>query len=70
MDGLQRLRSKRGHEEVTFADVADHLADFVERRPDARATIDQLAGFLAGVEDVDHEHDGPTPTVDTSTPVG
>lgn len=56
-NGVQRLRDKRGDQEVTFADVADHFEDFAQRRPEARKTIDELASFLAGVEDVDHEHE-------------
>ena len=61
--GVDRLRAKRGHEQVTFDDVADHLEDFVRRRPEARATIEAFAAFLAGVEDVDHEHEGHGPTL-------
>jgi hypothetical protein len=61
MDGVERLRLKRGHEQVTFDDVADHFEDFVQRRPQARRAIEEFAAFLAGVEDVDHEHNhGPT----------
>lgn len=48
---------------MTFADVADHFEDYVLRRPEARDTIDDLASFLAGVEDVDHEHDDEGPAV-------
>jgi hypothetical protein len=62
-DGVRRLRDKRGDQEVTFADVADHFEDYVLRRPEARDTIDDLASFLAGVEDVDHEHDDEGPAV-------
>jgi hypothetical protein len=63
-EGVQGLRSKRGHEQVTFDDVADHLEDFVRRHPHARATVDELAAFLARVEDVDHEHEGNGPALD------
>ena len=64
LDGVERLRAKRGHELVTFDDVADHFEDFVQRRPEARATIAAFAVFLAGVEDVDHEHEGHGPTLE------
>jgi len=64
LDGVERLRAKRGHELVTFDDVADHFEDFVQRRPEARATIEAFAVFLAGVEDVDHEHEGHGPTLE------
>jgi len=55
-NGIDTLRAKRGEEQVTFDDVADHLVDFAERHPDAANTVDALARFLAGVEDVDHDH--------------
>jgi hypothetical protein len=63
MEGVQRLRDKRCEDEVTFNDVADHVDDFVRRDPAARTTLDRFAGFLAGVEDVDHEHEGQGPTL-------
>ena len=63
MEGLRRLRDKRGEDEVTFNDVADHVEDFVRRDPGARDTLDRFAGFLARVEDVDHEHEGEGPTL-------
>jgi hypothetical protein len=65
-DGVQQLRDKRGDEEVTFGDVADHFEDFGKRHPDARATIDRLAAFLARVEDIHHEHEGEGPALDRS----
>jgi hypothetical protein len=55
--GIDRLRARRGDEEVTFDNIADHLVDFAERHPEAAATVDRLAAFLAGVEDVSHDHD-------------
>jgi hypothetical protein len=63
MDGVQRLREQRGEEKVSFNDVADHVEDFVNRNADSGETLDRFAGFLAGVEDVDHEHEGTGPTV-------
>jgi len=64
MDGVRRLREERGEEEVTFDDVADHLEDFARRDPGSREVVDRLAGFLARVEDVDHQHDGIGPTLE------
>ena len=63
-NGVERLRSKRGDQEVTFADVADHLEDFVNRHPDSRQTVEKLASFIAEVEDVDHQHREEGPTLD------
>ncbi len=56
-DGVARLRDKRGDEQVTFGDVADHLADYGRRNPGQAEMIDDLAAFLAEVEDVAHGHD-------------
>ena len=55
-DGVELLRDKRGDQQVTFADVCDHLVDFRRRSPEHAAAVDELARFLARVEDVDHEH--------------
>ena len=63
MHGLRRLRDERGDEQVSFNDVADHIEDFVNRRADSRDALDGFAAFLAGVEDVDHEHEGEGPTL-------
>ena len=63
MDGLRRLRDQRGEEKVSFNDVADHVEDFVSRNADSRETLDRFAGFLAGIEEVDHEHEGTGRTV-------
>jgi hypothetical protein len=57
-DGVRTLRERRGREEVTFDDVADHLEDHVRRWPDDADAIERLARFLARVEDVPHDHDG------------
>jgi hypothetical protein len=51
--GIARLRSQRGGEKVSFDDVADHL----ERHPESRSVVEDLAGFLARVETIDHDHD-------------
>jgi hypothetical protein len=64
MQGVRRLRDERGGEEVTFADVADHLEDYLRHHPEDGRAIDRVASFLAGVEDVDHDHEGGGPTLD------
>lgn len=56
-DDIERLRVKRGDESVTFEQVADHLRDYVERRHEDTDAVGRLAGFLADVEDVPHDHD-------------
>lgn len=55
--GVDHLRDERGDESVSFADIADHLADYADRHPGDAPVIERLARFLATVEDVDHDHD-------------
>jgi|GEM_PF-3741243 len=59
MGGVTELCRRRGDESVKFRQVADHLVDFAARHPDGVATVDRLAGFLAEVESVEHDHDAP-----------
>jgi hypothetical protein len=61
--GVEWLRDRRGHERVSFDEVADHLEDFIREHPSTRDTVDALAAFLAQVEDLDHEHLGHGPTL-------
>jgi len=56
-EGMELLKERRGEERVTFNDVVDHLADYAGRFPDEAASVDKIARFLAGVEDVEHDHD-------------
>ena len=56
MNGIEQLRSKRGTEQITFGDIADHLHDYVDRHPAARDAILRLAQFLADIEDAQHDH--------------
>jgi hypothetical protein len=63
IEAVEWLRDRRGHEQVSFDDVADHLEDFVRVRPETRETIAALATFLARVEDLSHEHQGHGPTL-------
>jgi hypothetical protein len=60
-DGIKLLTERRGHEQATFRDVADHFADYLDRFPDEEHAIDKLARFLAGVEDIEHDHDAGPP---------
>src|SRR5690348_1339273 len=55
--GVELLRPRRGDEDVTFGDVADHLVDYMDRHPESRKVVDDLAAFLARVEGIDHDHD-------------
>ena len=60
--GIERLHRKRGAQTVSFDDVAGHLADYAAERPQAAAVVDELAGYLADVEDTAHRHRGGTAT--------
>ncbi len=67
-DGIERLRAQRGKERVTFGEVCDHLRDFLRRSPERADLVDELAGFLAGVENVEHRHGEDRPaTLDPET---
>ena len=56
-DEIERLRAKRGDENVKFAQVADHLRDLTDVRPDDGDAIQRVASFLADVEDEPHRHE-------------
>ncbi|HMC72607.1 MAG TPA: DUF6104 family protein [Mycobacteriales bacterium] len=43
--------------DVKFAQVADHLRDFTDMRPDDGDVVQRVAAFLADVEDEPHDHD-------------
>lgn len=57
MTGVAELLGRRGDEQVRFAQVADHLVDFVARNPGTEEVVDRLARFLTRVEGVDHRHE-------------
>lgn len=54
---IRELRRRRGSERVTFDDVADHLVDFAAAHPQHRDAVDRVAGFLARVGEMGHDHD-------------
>lgn len=56
-DDINRLRAHRGSQRVTFAEVADHLRDYLESCPDDGAAVERLARFLTDVEKMDHRHE-------------
>lgn len=53
---IELLRERRGDQQITFADVCDHMNDYVAREPSDEQAIQRLALFLARVEDADHDH--------------
>jgi hypothetical protein len=49
--GIEELADRRGEERVTVSWLAERLRDFVDEHPDAEATIDGLATWLARLDD-------------------
>lgn len=49
--GIEELDERRGEERVTFGWLADRLRDFVDEHPTAESTIDNLASWLARLDD-------------------
>lgn len=57
LDEISRLRARRGAQQVTFAQVADHLRDYLETCPDDGGAVERMAAFLTDVESMDHHHE-------------
>jgi Family of unknown function (DUF6104) len=49
--GIEELDDRRGAEEVTIGWLAERLRDYVDEHPDAEATIDSLASWLARLDE-------------------
>lgn len=49
--GLEELAERRGAEALTFAALADLLAEFVDAHPQFEVPIDRLAVWLARLDD-------------------
>jgi Family of unknown function (DUF6104) len=49
--GLEELAERRGEEQVTLDWLAARLRDFVDEHPEADATIDRLAAWLARLDE-------------------
>jgi hypothetical protein len=56
-DGIDFLRKRRGREQVTFDDVADHLNDYVRLHPSSFKALDAFAKYLAEIERAEHDPD-------------
>jgi hypothetical protein len=56
-DEIKRLRDKRGEQDVKFSQIADHLQDFTDIKPEHGDVVQQVAAFLADVEDTPHRHE-------------
>lgn len=51
--GIEELDSRRGDDEVTLAWLAERLREFVDMFPESEAAVDQLATWLARLDDED-----------------
>jgi hypothetical protein len=49
--GIEELAERRGSDEVALGWLAERLRDFVDEHPDAESTVDQLASWLARLDD-------------------
>jgi Family of unknown function (DUF6104) len=49
--GIEELAERRGDEQVALSWLAARLRDFVDEHPDAEATVDALASWLARLDD-------------------
>ena len=49
--GIEELEERRGAEQVALSWLSERLRDFVDEHPDAESVIDQLATWLARLDD-------------------
>jgi len=53
--GIEELDDRRGDEQVSISWLAERLRDYVDDHPEAEATIDSLASWLARLDEDDDE---------------
>ncbi len=51
--GIEELQTRRGADEVSLLWLAERLTEFIDQFPDAEATVDRLATWLARLDDED-----------------
>jgi Family of unknown function (DUF6104) len=51
--GIEELDSRRGHDEVTLAWLAERFREFVDLFPESEVAVDRLATWLARLDDED-----------------
>lgn len=49
--GIEELEERRGEDQVALSWLAGRLRDFVDEHPDAESVVDQLATWLARLDD-------------------
>jgi ABC-type transporter Mla subunit MlaD len=55
--GIEELADRRGDEQVLIAWLAERLREYVDEHPEAEATIDNLATWLARLDEEDEDED-------------
>jgi hypothetical protein len=53
--GIEELDERRGGEQVALGWLAERLRDFVDEHPDAASVVDQLATWLARLDEQPEE---------------
>ena len=51
--GIEELAERRGEDQVTLGWLAERLREFIDLNPGAESPVDQLASWLARVDDED-----------------
>ncbi|MDN5761455.1 MAG: DUF6104 family protein [Microlunatus sp.] len=51
--GIEELQTRRGDEEITCAWLAEQMRTFVDLHPEFEGSVDQLATWLARLDDED-----------------
>jgi hypothetical protein len=49
--GLEELADRRGKDQVTLAWLAERLTEFIDLHPEAEASVNRLASWLARLDD-------------------
>lgn len=49
--GIEELQTRRGGDEVSLSWLAERLTEFTDLYPEAEATVDRLATWLARLDD-------------------
>jgi hypothetical protein len=66
--GIEELDDRRGDERVSIAWLAERLRDYVDEHPEAESTIDNLATWLARLDDEDEDDLSDDPGASADTP--
>ena len=49
--GIEELAHRRGEDEITLAELADRLREFVDLNPEFEIPVERLATWLARLDD-------------------